>query len=95
MNGAFIENVIVGNLLCSPTDLFATSEEDWTSVEQEKTYFTEERYLPKILVELGIYPSISEIRRNKPELMITLDKVDFLDKLKVRKKRFLWIAIGE
>lgn len=95
MNGAFIENIVIGNLLCPPEELFANSEGDWVSVEQEKTYFTEERYLPKILVELGIYPSISEIRRNKPELMITLDKVDFLDKLKVRKKRFLWIAIGE
>lgn len=70
-------------------------EIDWKRVEQEKTYFTEERYLPKILVALGIYPSINEIRRNKPELMITLDKIDFINELKVSKKRKVWIQVGE
>ena len=63
-------------------------------------YFTEERFLPRILVDLGIYPSVSEIRRNKPELMITLDTPDFIDGidetgLKVSKKRKLWILVGE
>ena len=36
-----------------------------------------------------------EIRRNKPELMISLDKLDFIDNLKVSKKRRLWILVGE
>lgn len=49
----------------------------------------------KILVELGIYPSISEIRRNKPDLMVSLDRLDFLDNLKISKKRRLWILVGE
>lgn len=49
----------------------------------------------KILVELGIYPSISEIRRNKPNLMVSLDRLDFLDNLKISKKRRLWILVGE
>lgn len=61
----------------------------------KETYYTNERFLPKILVDLGVYLSISEIRRNKPELFVTLDKKDFIFKLKVAKKRFLWIAIGD
>ena len=68
---------------------------DWNKVEKEKTYFTEERFLPRILVDIGIYPSISEIRRNKPQLVVTLDHLDFMDGLKVSKKRKLWIVIGE
>ena len=90
-----IENIIIGKPLCEPSSLFALNEEDWNSIEKELTLFTEERYLPKILVELGIYPSISEIRRNRPDLMTVLDKVDFIDKLRVKKKVFLWICIGE
>lgn len=34
---------------------------------------TEERHLPSILVELGVFPSISEIRRNRKDLMKRLD----------------------
>lgn len=54
----------------------------------------EERFLPRILVDIGIYPSVNEIRRNKPELMIELKQLDFLDNLKVKKRR-LWILVGE
>ena len=75
--------------------MFSLYENDWLRIEQEKTYYTSERFLPRILVELGIYPSISEIRRNKPNLMVSLDNVDFIDNLKVSKKRRLWILVGE
>lgn len=91
----YIENIVIGNPIASPVDMFALDESDWERVEKEKTYFTEERFLPKILVDIGIYPSISEIRRNRKDLMITLDAVDFIDKLKVSKKRTIWILIGE
>ena len=91
----YIENVVIGKPLISPQDDFALNETDWENFEQEKTYYTKERYLPKILVELGIYPSISEIRRNKPNLVVNLDKVDFINELKVSKKRKLWILVGE
>lgn len=91
----YIENIVIGNPIASPVDMFALDESDWERVEKEKTYFTEERFLPKILVDIGIYPSISEIRRNRKDLMITLDAVDFIDKLKVSKKRTVWILIGE
>ena len=90
----YIENIVIGTPLVSAKELLTANDSDWVNVEFEKTIFTNERYLPNILVQLGIYPSISEIRRNKPELMIRLDKVDFIN-IKPKKKRPLWIIVGE
>jgi len=92
---AYIENIVIGKPIAEPQQIFASDENDWNRIEQEKTYYTSERFLPRILVELGIYPSISEIRRNKPNLMVNLDNVDFIDNLKVSRKRRLWILVGE
>lgn len=91
----YVENIVIGNPLVDPSLMLAKDEDDWNSIEKEKTYFTEERFLPRILVNIGIYPSVNEIRRNKSELMITLDKLDFIDCLKVSKKRKVWILVGE
>lgn len=91
----YIENIVIGNPIVEPSSMFAKDEEDWNRVEKEKTYFTEERFFPRILVNIGIYPSVNEIKRNKPELMITLDKLDFIDCLKVSKRRKVWILVGE
>ena len=91
----YVENIVIGKPVIDPQELFAADKDDWNKVEKEKTYFTEERFLPRILVDIGIYPSISEIRRNKPQLVVTLDHLDFMDGLKVSKKRKLWIVIGE
>ena len=90
----YIENIVIGTPLVSAKELLSANDSDWVNVEFEKTIFTNERYLPKILVQLGIYPSVSEIRRNKPELMIKLDKVDFIN-IKPKKKHPLWIVVGE
>ena len=90
----YIENIVIGTPLVSAKELLSANDSDWVNVEFEKTIFTNERYLPNILVQLGIYPSISEIRRNKPELMIRLDKVDFIN-IKPKKKHPLWIIVGE
>ena len=90
----YIENIVIGTPLVSAKELLSTNESDWVNVEFEKTLFTNERYLPNILVQLSIYPSISEIRRNKPELMIRLDKIDFIN-IKPKKKHPLWIVVGE
>ena len=90
----YIENIVIGTPLVSAKELLSANDSDWANVEFEKTIFTNERYLPNILVQLGIYPSISEIRRNKPELMIRLDKIDFIN-IKPKKKRPLWIIVGE
>ena len=91
----YVENIVIGKPVVEPQQLFAADENDWNKTEKEKTYFTEERFLPRILVDIGIYPSVSEIRRNKPQLVITLDHLDFMDEVKVGKKRKLWIVIGE
>lgn len=91
----YIENIVIGNPIVDPSIMFAKDEDDWNSVEKEKTYFTEERFLPRILVNIGIYSSVNEIRRNKPELMMALDKLNFINCLKVSKKRKVWILIGE
>ena len=90
----YIENIVIGTPLVSAKELLSANDSDWVNVEFEKTLFTNERYLPNILVQLGIYPSISEIRRNKPELMIRLDKIDFIN-IKPKKKHPLWIIVGE
>ena len=90
----YIENIVIGTPLVSAKELLSANDSDWVNVEFEKTLFTNERYLPNILVQLRIYPSISEIRRNKPELMIRLDKVDFIN-IKPKKKHPLWIVVGE
>ena len=91
----YIENIVIGKPIVEPFIMFATDEYDWIKFEKEKTYYTDERFLPRILVDIGIYPSVSEIRRNKPDLMISLDKLDFINNLKVSKKRRLWILVGE
>lgn len=91
----YIENIVIGKPIVEPSAVFSIDEDDWNRTEKDKTYYTDERFLPRILVDIGIYPSVNEIRRNKPELMIILDKLDFLDNLRVSKKRRLWILIGE
>ena len=90
----YIENIVIGTQLVQVKELLSANDSDWVNVEFEKTIFTNERYLPNILVQLGIYPSISEIRRNKPELTIRLDKIDCIN-IKPKKKRPLWIIVGE
>ncbi len=90
----YVENIVIGNPIIEPSFVFASDEEDWSRIEKEKTYYTDERFLPRILVELGIYPSVNEIRRNRPDLILTLDSLDFINNLKVSKRRRLWILIG-
>ena len=91
----YIEDIVIGKPIVEPSTMFAADEYDWERTEKEKVYYTDERFLPRILVDIGIYPSVNEIRRNKPELMISLDKLDFIDNLKASKKRRLWILVGE
>ena len=44
---------------------------------EKETLFTEERFLPKIMVDLGVVKSTSEVRRNRKELFISLDYLDY------------------
>ena len=91
----YVENIVIGKPIVEPSTMFSLDEDDWNRTEKEKTYYTDERFLPRILVDVGVYPSVNEIRRNKPELMVELSQLDFLDNLKVSKKRRLWILVGE
>lgn len=88
------QNVIVGKPLPgTPAELFGSSVIDWALNEHKLTLFTEERFLPRIMVEAGIVKSTSEVRRNRPDLWRNLDKLDFFQ-VKWGKK-FLWILVGE
>ena len=72
--------------------MFANTPEDWEENEKKNTLFTEERFLPKLLVMCGIVKSINEVRKNKPELVKALDEIDF-HQIKWGKKR-LFIQVG-
>ena len=87
-----IQNIVVGNILCDPSLLFANDVNDWEENEKKMTLFTETRFLPAILKEAGIVSSTSEVRRNRPDLVRTLDTVDFFQ-VKLGKK-IVFIAVG-
>ena len=91
----YVENIVIGKPIVEPSTMFSFDKDDWNRTEKEKTYYTEERFLPRILVDIGIYPSVNEIRRNKPDLIVELNQLDFVDNLKVSKKRRVWILVGE
>lgn len=86
-------NVVVGKPIVEPWLLFANDLVDWDENEKKNTLFTETRFLPTIMKEAGIVSSTGEVRRNRPELYITLDKVDCIN-IKWGKKR-LYIVVGE
>lgn len=76
-------NVVIGCPIVELGELYG---------EESINLFTDERFLPKILVEIGFFKSNSEVRKNRPDLFISLDKLDFLH-IKVGKKH-LWLTIG-
>ena len=88
-----IENIVIGAPLVDPSTLFSKNAEDWDKVEKEKTLWTTERNLPRLMKAAGIVSSVSEVRRNQPKLCIDLNDVDFL-KIKWGK-HFLFILVGE
>lgn len=87
------ENVIIGFPLIKASELLARDEKDYSINEFSKTFFTNIRFLPKILKEIGLVQSTSEIKRNRPDLWITLNKSNFLQ-IKWRKQ-FVYIVVGE
>lgn len=87
------QNVVVGKPLVEPASLIALDKRDWEENEKKNTLFTETRFLPAIMKEAGMVQSTGEVRRNKPELCITLDKPDCMN-VKWGKK-FLYIVVGE
>lgn len=87
------QNVVIGKPIYSEKLLIAFDENDWEENEKKNTLFTETRFLPAIMKEAGIVKSTGEVRRNKPELCITLDRLDCLN-IKWGKK-FLYIIVGQ
>ena len=87
------QNVVVGKPILDPSTLISSDHADWEENECAKTLFTEERFLPRIMVEAGIVSSASEVRRNRPELVRQLDKPDCFW-VKWGKKR-LYVVVGE
>ncbi len=88
-----IENIVIGETLTSPECLFSYNQKDWKENELEKTLWTNERWLPRILVMANIVKSTSEVRRNRKDLCVELNDIDF--KVVKYGKKFLFIAVGK
>lgn len=86
-----VKDIIIGKPIVKPWYIFCKEEHEWNDIQKD-IYYTEERYLPKLMVEVGMVKSISEVRRNKPQLMIHLDHLDYLE-IKWGKSR-LFILVG-
>lgn len=79
------KNVVVGlPIVHKISDLYSNEQID---------LYTEETFLPRILVEIGFFKSNSEVRRNRPDLVLELSKIDFIF-IKVGKKH-LCITVGK
>ena len=85
-------NIVIGTPLIDPKELLAYNENDWETNERSQTLFTTERRLPNLLKEAGIVQSTSEVRKNKPQLMITLTNPDCIWVRWGKKK--LYIIVG-
>ena len=86
-------NVVIGKPLVDPKTLLALDDLDWKNNEQPQTLFTETRYLPAVMKEAGMVQSTSEVRKNRPDLNISLENPDCLW-VKWGKKR-LYVIVGE
>lgn len=86
-------NVVIGKPLVDPKTLLALDDLDWKNNEQPQTLFTETRYFPAVMKEAGVVQSTSEVRKNRPDLNISLENPDCLW-VKWGKKR-LYVIVGE
>ena len=82
------QNIVIRTPLIEPWKLISIDEKEWNEFDKQYTLFTEERFLPKLLVDAGVAKSNSEVRRNKPEFVKTLDSLDCLE-IKWGKKKYL------
>lgn len=86
-------NVVVGKPIIDPWRLISSTKEEFENFDSKDTLFTNERFLPSILTQAGVVKSNNEVRKNKPELCIVLNKLDCLW-VKWGKKR-IFIVVGE
>lgn len=85
-----IEAIVIGKPLVPLWVLLGTGENDKSF--EETMVFDTDRYLPRLLAKYGFTKSASEIRRNRKDLDIKLEKPDFLE-IKLGKKR-ITIIVG-
>lgn len=64
----YYENIVIGKPICDIIGLISNGTVNDYNEEIEKTYITDNRSIPNILKDLGVVKSVSEVRRNKPEL---------------------------
>jgi Na+-transporting NADH:ubiquinone oxidoreductase subunit NqrE len=83
-----IENIVIGEPIIEVRELLG---ENFI----EKTYFTQERFLPKILKDCNLVASTSWVRKNKPEYFAVLDNVGTLEVSLGKKKKPIYVIIGE
>ena len=76
-------NVIVGKPIVDEKGIFYDEKVD---------LYTKDRFLPSILVELGIFKSNSEVRKNRHDLFRELNDLDF-EHIKIGKKD-IWLLVG-
>jgi len=81
----FPENIIIGKPLVD-TKILGIKDNEIILHEQE-------RFLPNILIKHGFFKSKSQIKKNRPDLFIELNKIDFIE-VKIGHKR-LWLVVGE
>ena len=86
-------NVVIGKPIVDVESLLATDKNDWETNEKKDTLFTDTRFLPMVLKEAEVVSSASEVRRNRPDLVVNLDNLDCFW-VKWGKKR-LYIVVGE
>lgn len=87
-----VRDIIIGKPIIDPWYIFCKEKDEWNSIKDE-IYYTKERFLPKIMVDIGLVKSISEVRRNQKQLIVSLDHLDYME-IKWGKNR-LFILIGE
>lgn len=87
-----IENIVIGKPLVT-LDLLLGDELNPSYDWREVTISDDERFLPKLLVKYGFALSVRELRRNRKDLFVSLEKPDFLE-IKIGKKK-VWIVVGK
>lgn len=71
-----MQNIVIGNPIVEPWTLISNSKEEFDNFDKKETLFTNERFLPALLVKIGLAKSNSEVKRNKPELCVVLNNLD-------------------
>lgn len=89
------QNIVIGQPLVGMSDLVAFDLSDWMNNERKVTFFTQTRNLAFVLKEAGIVPSVSEVRRNKPDLVQTFPD-DYTDCFWVKwGKKKIYVIVGK